>query len=191
MARKFLARLPSGRRSAVDGRRSSGPFKEPRGLVKGSWGPFQGSRGPLRGPRGPFKRPRGPFKGLLSGTQAGMCTASAPGIRMAARAVSDSFGGYRKTRSHAAIWVSEGSLARNSRFGFPGFLQKIDPGTPLDRRGLPGTSICTKNQHRRPILRPCRGTQKSAPEANSKAISWHPKAPARLPSGIQAIATGR
>ena len=38
-----------------------------------------------------------------------------------------------------------------------GFRQRIDPGTPLDRRGPPGTSICTKNQPRRPILRPFRG----------------------------------
>ena len=37
---------------------------------------------------------------------------------------------------------------------FLGFRPEIDPGTPLDRRGLPGTSICTKNQPRRPILRP-------------------------------------
>ena len=44
------------------------------------------------------------------------------------------------------------------------FRPKIDPGTPLDRRGLPGTSICTKNQPRRPILRPFRGTQKLQPD---------------------------
>ena len=40
---------------------------------------------------------------------------------------------------------------------FRDFRLKIDPGTPLDRRGLLGTSICTKNQPRRPILRPIRG----------------------------------
>ena len=43
--------------------------------------------------------------------------------------------------------------------------------SPLDRRGLPWTSMCTK----------------SAPEINSKAISWHPKTPARLPSGTQGL----
>ena len=37
-----------------------------------------------------------------------------------------------------------------------------DPGTPLDRRGPPRTSISTKNQPRRPFLRPYRGTQKSS-----------------------------
>ena len=47
---------------------------------------------------------------------------------------------------------------------FRGFRPEIDPGTPLDRRGLPGTSICTKNQPRRPILRPFRGTQKLPPD---------------------------
>ena len=47
---------------------------------------------------------------------------------------------------------------------FLGFRPKIDPGTPLDRRGLPGTSICTKNQPRRPILRRFRGTQKLPPD---------------------------
>ena len=26
------------------------------------------------------------------------------------------------------------------------FRPEVDPGTPVDRRGLPGTSICTKNQ---------------------------------------------
>ena len=45
-----------------------------------------------------------------------------------------------------------------------GFRPEIDPGTPLDRRGLPGASICTKNQPRRPILRPFRGTQKLPPD---------------------------
>ena len=59
---------------------------------------------------------------------------------------------------------------------FRAFRPEIDPGTPLDRRGSPGTSICTKNQPRRPILRPF---QKSAPETNSKAISL------RFPVGQQ------
>ena len=36
---------------------------------------------------------------------------------------------------------------------FIGFLQEIDPGTPLDRRGPPRTSISTKNQPRRPTLK--------------------------------------
>ena len=45
-----------------------------------------------------------------------------------------------------------------------GFRPEIDPGTPLDRPGPPRTSICTKNQHRRPILRPFRGTQKLPPD---------------------------
>jgi len=42
---------------------------------------------------------------------------------------------------------------------FLDFRLKIDPGTPHDRRGSPGTSICTKNQPRRPILRQFRGTR--------------------------------
>ena len=80
---------------------------------------------------------------------------------------------------------------------FLGFSPEIDPATPLDRPGAPGTSICTKNQPRRPILRPFREVfrdfspenrprdplrstgrppdinlhQKSAPQTNSKAIS--------------------
>ena len=37
---------------------------------------------------------------------------------------------------------------------FGGFSPEIDPGTPLDGPGAPRTSICTKNQPRRPILRP-------------------------------------
>ena len=40
---------------------------------------------------------------------------------------------------------------------FRGFSPEIDPGTPLDRPGAFRTSICTKDQPRRPILRPFRG----------------------------------
>ena len=40
---------------------------------------------------------------------------------------------------------------------FMGFRPETDPGSPLDRRGSPGTSICIKNQPRRPTLRPFRG----------------------------------
>ena len=40
---------------------------------------------------------------------------------------------------------------------FLGFRPEIDPGTPLDRRDSPGTSICTKSQPRRKFLRPFRG----------------------------------
>ena len=40
---------------------------------------------------------------------------------------------------------------------FLGFNPEVDTGTPLDRRGSPGTSMCTKNQPRVPILRPFRG----------------------------------
>jgi len=39
---------------------------------------------------------------------------------------------------------------------FLGFSPEIDPGIPLDRPGAPRTSICTKKQPRRPILRPFR-----------------------------------
>ena len=90
-----------------------------------------------------------------------------------------------------AVWLKN--------FGpvFMGFRQKIDPGAPPDRRGLPGTSICTKNQHQGegekvklagPVLLGFRqkidpgasldrrglsgtsiSTQKSAPETDSKA----------------------
>ena len=47
---------------------------------------------------------------------------------------------------------------------FLGFRPKIDPGTPLDRRGFPETSICTKNQPRRPTLRPNGGERKIPPD---------------------------
>jgi len=68
----------------------------------------------------------------------------------------------RSLNSASPSWVPEGSLAKNFRAGSP--KPKIDPETPLDRRGLPGTSPCTKNQSRRPILRPLRGTQKLPPD---------------------------
>ena len=47
---------------------------------------------------------------------------------------------------------------------FPGFPAESDPRDPLDRRGPPRTSISTKNQPRRPILRTCRGAQKIRPD---------------------------
>ena len=47
---------------------------------------------------------------------------------------------------------------------FLGFRPKIDAGTPLDRPGLPRTSICTKHQPRGPSLRPLRGTPKLPPD---------------------------
>ena len=40
---------------------------------------------------------------------------------------------------------------------FLGFRPKPIPGTPLDRRGSPGTSTSTNNQPRRRILRPKKG----------------------------------
>ena len=58
--------------------------------------------------------------------------------------------GDRSTGYLKAVWLKI--------FGpvFLGSRPKIDPGTPLDRPGAPRTSICTKNQPRRPILRPFR-----------------------------------
>jgi len=84
---------------------------------------------------------------------------------------------------HAATSSSSTSVslprlgrAPNSRIGYAGkvcsglalastqrrsvfqcFRPDIDAGAPVDRRGSPGTLICTKNQHRRPMLRPFRG----------------------------------
>ena len=46
------------------------------------------------------------------------------------------------------------------------FNPEIDPGTPLDRPGAPRTSIRTKNQPRRPILRPFR---KKIPKRTKKS----------------------
>ncbi len=56
--------------------------------------------------------------------------------------------------------VSKGSLAiLNSDFGlvFGRFSAKLGPTTPLERRGSSCSAGCTKNQPRRPILRPFRG----------------------------------
>ena len=115
---------------------------------------------------------------------------------------------------------------------------RMRPRTPLERRGSSCSAGCTKNQPRRPILRPfcgpkqfrpdclqvpsqrdlhwqfgilffacfrlifcqtlpkhpsrttalvlqCRLHHKSAPQTNSKPISWRQTNPARLPSGTQ------
>ena len=45
-----------------------------------------------------------------------------------------------------------------SRGGFSDLMENrsFSPGTPFDRPGPPRTSICTKNQPRKPILRPFR-----------------------------------
>ena len=54
-------------------------------------------------------------------------------------------------------WLLEGSLAGDFRPGFPwDFRPKPAPGTPLGRRGPPRTSASTRNQPRRPSLRPKR-----------------------------------
>jgi len=44
-------------------------------------------------------------------------------------------------------WVPEGSLAKIFGPVLLCFKPEIDPGTPLDRRGFPGTSLCTKNRY--------------------------------------------
>ena len=42
-------------------------------------------------------------------------------------------------------------------------------GTPLDRRGPPGTSICTENQPHRPMLRLCREENKNPPQIPARS----------------------
>jgi len=56
--------------------------------------------------------------------------------------------------------------------------RRSTPGPPLDRRGLPGTSIYTKNKPRRPTLRPNGGERKTVyPKAVWRevlgATKWH------------------
>ena len=52
------------------------------------------------------------------------------------------------------------------------FRPKQPPGTPLDRRGPPRTSTFTKNQPRKPILRPSRGTKKYSQTAWVIKETW-------------------
>ena len=61
-------------------------------------------------------------------------------------------------------WVPEGSLAGHFRADFRRCFAKSTPGTPLDRRGSPRTSVCTENQPRRPTLRPNGGELKILPD---------------------------
>ena len=59
------------------------------------------------------------------------------------------------------FWVPGGSLAGDFSAPLPWISGRIrPPGPPLDRRGPPRTSIGTKNQPRRRILRPFRGATK-------------------------------
>ena len=158
-----------------------GPFKGHRGPLKGSRGPFEGPRCPFKGPPGSFKRtpgsslkdPRGPFKGspgaLLKGP--GACL-----IRLRRCREDGDQGGDRCHALQVPNWSPRGRGApvRGSRtmdgpenknqnfraiFGsiLGGFSPEIDPGTPLRWTGRPPDM----NLH-----------LKSAPETNSKAISW-------------------
>ena len=65
-------------------------------------------------------------------------------------------GGPPVTTDQPDVWLRPKTSPLGAPAGpvFRSFRPEIDPGTPLDRRGSPGTSICTKNQPRRPILRP-------------------------------------
>ena len=68
--------------------------------------------------------------------------------------------GYERLTSYVyESWVAGGSRAEVFR---PGFRPNPTAGTRLDRRGQPRTSICTKRQPRRPILRP-RGDARKVP----------------------------
>ena len=86
--------------------------------------------------------------------------------------------GSRWLRSASA--PASGNFGRNPPRDHPGknfavcLLSPCDPGTPLDRRGLPGTSTCPKNESRIPILRPLRGTQKIPPDCLSGNL-LHPR----------------
>jgi len=51
-----------------------------------------------------------------------------------------------------------------------GFRPDIDPGTLVDRPGPPRTSKSTKNQPRRPILRPVRDAQKIPPYIQAGSV---------------------
>ena len=108
-----------------------GPLKRPRGPLKGPRDPLKGPRDPLKGPRGPLKGPRGPFKGPRGPLKGPRGPLKGPRV------------GRVKIKIFGPVLLC--------------FSPEIDPGTPLDRPAAPRTSICTKSQPRRPILRPFRG----------------------------------
>ena len=93
---------------------------------------------------GPQNRPPGLiFRGTGGARRAGGCAGSFPG------------GKRPKTEPelHKKKHEFEFEIEFEARFSRK-FRPKPTPGTPLDRRGPPRTSSCTKNQPRRPILRP-------------------------------------
>ena len=57
----------------------------------------------------------------------------------------------------------------SSRWIFGHFSAKLGPEIPLDRRGSPRSAGCTKNQTRRPILRPFRGHVLVSPDSMPKS----------------------
>ncbi len=71
-------------------------------------------------------------------------------------------------------WVPEGSLAGKFRVGFRPIFGQTWPQNPSR------TTV---------LVLQCLLQHKSARQTNSKALSWHQKIPARLPSGTQIIST--
>ena len=156
-------------------------------VPEGSRGPSKGPRGPFKGPRDPFKGPRGPLE-LVCGADFSwklMCGAgpgdlggsrgrfrqkfqAKPGRKFTARGpLKGPRGPPRHPRGEQVEFDVQsdgrGSWRFSGRFSF-GFWPKPTPETRLDCRGPPRTSISTKNQPRRLVLRPFRGTKKNPPD---------------------------
>ena len=110
---------------------------------------------------------REPFDGIAAGDRCG-----AAGARRGARSAAGSGAVPLEAKRNcmSAMFTGEarvgrhgGTLAGDFRRGFPRIRPKSTPGTPLDRRGPPSTSISTRNQAGKPTLTVVRGIRKTQP----------------------------
>jgi len=150
-----LPRQRSGRNSARKRKNPApGTKKTVPGTLLGFGAIFCGAGpcdlGGLRGPDLPNASSLGPLRGHPAYLGGGAASAHRPHC-MDSRSASGRCPREREKRA-GWVWNFRGpEIVDFGGLGGPGAT-----GTPLDRPGPPRTSICTKNQPRRPILRPFR-----------------------------------
>jgi len=162
----FKRTLGSCKRTPGSFKRIPGSFERTPGSLKRTPGSFKRTPGSFKKTPGSFKGPRGPLKEPLGGCvprRASSGNTAAKQRLGQPENVARAPGGVRAIFQRFDIQVKDkimhrprGPKTRPEIVDFGGLGGPGAPGTPLDRPGPPRTSIRTKNQPRRPILRPCR-----------------------------------